>query len=182
MKALGSRPVLCIGSGWQNYGIPEQLVAWGPLLNIIYNLGQVCVNIHGASQVQGADRQLDLNNRVFDLAMAGCCQVCDNPEAIRQCFGDDEVVAVREPKEWVEWVLFMLDRHIEAESYRQKALQRALRDHTWQRRATKFLEIAEPLFAQWQPDRDWDLKPPVMVVFAEGKRRMKMAFSGLTKR
>jgi hypothetical protein len=97
MEALGSRPILCVGSGWQKYGMPEQLVAWGPVLNVIYNLGKVCINIHASSQVQGPDKQIDLNNRVFDLSMAGCCQVCDNPEAVRRCFENDEIASAQEP-------------------------------------------------------------------------------------
>jgi hypothetical protein len=176
MEAIGSKSILCVGSGWQKYGMPEQLVAWGPVLNVIYNLGKVCINIHTSSQVQGPDKQIDLNNRVFDLAMAGCCQVCDNPEAVRQCFGKDEIAFAQEPNEWVERVLFLLDHPAEAESLRHKGLRRAQSDHTWSKRASEFLKIIEPRHANWKPEGVENVRPHLGMVLAEGKRRLKSKF------
>ena len=173
MEALGSRPILCVGSGWQKYGMPEQLVAWGPVLNVIYNLGNVCINIHASSQVKGPDKQIDLNNRVFDLAMAGCCQVCDNSEAVRLCFGNDEVASAQEPHEWVERVLFLLDHPAEAEALRHKALRRAQSDHTWSQRASEFIKIIEPKHTNWKSEGIKTVRPHLGMVFAEIKRRVK---------
>ena len=173
LKSLGSRNFLFIGSGWQKYGIPEQLVAWGPLLNAIYNLGRVCINIHTDEQSQGENQGIDLNNRVFDLAMAGCCQVCDNPDAIKRCFDENEVATAKNPEDWVEQVFSILDDPARAESMRQNAFRRAMRDHTWHQRAGEFLEILEPLYARWQPDKVGTLTTPVRIMLAEGNRRVK---------
>ena len=173
LKSLRPQSILCIGSGWERYGIPEQLLAWGPALNVVYNLGRVCINIHTSSQVQGVDRQIDMNNRVFDLAMAGCCQICDNPEAVKLCFSDDEVVSVESPEEWTERVLFMLSHPAKAERYRQKALNRARQDHTWHQRAGEFLRIVKPLYENWSPDEVGKIRPHLGIIFGEIKRRAK---------
>lgn len=173
IKALTNRPFMCIGTGWQQYGIPEQVIAWGPLLNTIYNLGRVCINIHTKSQVQGKELQLDLNNRVFDLALAGCCQVCDNPEAVRTCFNKDEVAATENPKEWVELVLHMLSHPLDVEAYRKKALFRALKDHSWHKRAGDFVRMIE----KSDRGRCWgqigDIKPHSGILCAEAIRQIK---------
>ena len=126
IKAVGQKSFLFVGSGGQEYGFPEQLIAWGALLNLIYNLSCVCVNIHTSSQVKGKNLQVHLNNRVFDLAMAGCCQVCDNSEAVKLCFDEDEVICAKTPSEWVDQVLFMLAHPEVAESFRRKAFETCL--------------------------------------------------------
>ena len=45
MQAAHSRKVLFIGPGWERYGFPSQCIAWGELLNVVYNLAHICVNI-----------------------------------------------------------------------------------------------------------------------------------------
>ena len=44
---LGHDSVLLVGPGWEGLGYPRQsvAVAWGPLLNVLYNLGRVCVRM-----------------------------------------------------------------------------------------------------------------------------------------
>ena len=142
LKRLGQRPALFVGPGWEKYGLPSQIVAYGELLNVIYNLGRVCINFHSAEQKQGEQVRVDLNNRVFDLAMAGCVQVSDNTEGLRWHFRDDEVIMAETPNEWVDQVL----THIEApeeqqQGIRQRAQRRALADHTWDQRGRQLLDF-----------------------------------------
>ena len=136
--------MLLMGGGWEKHGIPAQCVAYGPLVNVLYNLGRVCINFHGLEQCRGAQRQLDLNNRVFDLAMAGCVQVCDNPEAVRRHFGATEVFAEATPEAWVARVLECLARpEEELAPMRAAARARALAEHTWAHRGRLFLSWIE---------------------------------------
>ena len=173
MKQIGSRNLLCVGTGWQKYGIPNQLVTWGSLLNVIYNLGKVCVNVHTDTQILGQEKQLDLNNRVFDLAMAGCCQVCDNPDAVRFCFDDDEIVATNDPKEWAKRVIHLVDDSQSAERLRQKVFLRAHRDHMWSHRAKEFLGYILTRLPRWQPVSAAILQPSLGMLLTEVKRQTK---------
>ena len=141
LPAVGDRPCLFIGKGWTRYGMPNQLVAWGDFLNVIYNLGRVCINIHFDDEKQGREAGgLNLNNRLFDYALAGCFQVSDNPEAVYLHFSPDEVVAVDSVEEWVDRILYYLAHPEEKEPFREKARQRALREHTWHHRAAEFVD------------------------------------------
>jgi len=182
MKQIGSRNLLCVGTGWQKYGIPNQLVAWGSLLNVIYNLGKVCVNVHTDAQILGQEKQLDLNNRVFDLAMAGCCQISDNSEAVRFVFREDEVVATNEPQAWIDCVIDLIDHPVEAESFRRKALQRALCDHTWLARATEFLGRINGLLPRWKPVPIPFAGLSLALFLAKSPRRIKRMISKISQR
>lgn len=142
LKRLGRRPALFVGPGWERYGIPGQLVAYGELLNVIYNLARVCINFHSAEQKRGEQVHVDLNNRVFDLAMAGCVQVSDNTEGLRWHFREDEVIMAESPKEWVDRVLTLIEAPEEQrQGIRQRARRRALADHTWDQRGRQLLDF-----------------------------------------
>lgn len=153
MKAAGKRKILFIGPGWERYGFPSQSIAWGDFLNIIYNLAHICVNICNDQQKLGADSRLDANNRLFDLAMAGCFQVSNAPQVVRCYFDAAEVVAVDPPDEWVSAIMYFLDHPSEMEPFRIAARKRALEEHTWQHRAKMFLEMIESHLPTWRECR-----------------------------
>jgi hypothetical protein len=143
LKKIDLRRTLFIGGGWQKYGIPAQSVAYGPLVNVLYNLGRVCINLHAPEQCRGRREQLDANNRLFDLAMAGCVQVSDNPEAVRMHFDEGEVYAESTAGAWVERVMECLARPEEdLIAIRRAARARALAEHTWKARGASFLAWA----------------------------------------
>jgi len=141
MPLMKDRRYLFIGNDWDRYGIPKQLVAWGDLLNVIYNLGRICINIHLDEQKMGREAGgLNLNNRVFDYALAGSFQISDNPEGVYIYFNDDEIVAVAGIDDWVDKIFYYLDHPEKTETFREKARQRVLNEHTWYQRAAKFVE------------------------------------------
>ena len=144
LERIDPRRMLLIGGGWEKFGIPAQTLAYGPVVNVLYNLARVSINFHAPEQGRGAEIQLDLNNRVFDLAMAGCVQVCDNPEAVRRHFGPTEVFAEATPEAWVARVLDCLARpEEELAPMRAAARARALAEHTWAHRGRLFLSWIE---------------------------------------
>lgn len=149
MKVAGNRKVSFIGPGWQRYGFPSQSIAWGDLLNIVYNLAHICVNISNDEGKMGVDRRLDANNRLFDLAMAGCFQVSNAPLVVRCYFDESEVVAVDPPEEWVSAIMYYLDHPAESEAFQIAAWKRALAEHTWQHRAKKFVEMIDTHLPAW---------------------------------
>ena len=132
--------ILLIGSGWEKYGFPLQLIAHGELLNLIYNSSKICVNISNDEQKLGEDKCLDLNNRVFDLAMAGCFQISNAPNIIRKYFTENEVCAVDDPEDWIEAIDQYLSNKKGREEMSQKASDKALNDHTWEKRSEKFTQ------------------------------------------
>lgn len=141
LAELPDRKILFLGSGWEKYGYPFQTIAWGELLNIIYNLSHICLNISNDEQKDTASTpRLDANNRLFDLAMAGCFQISNAPKLVRHYFDDSEVVAIDSPKEWVSAVRYYLDNPDETQPFRTAARQRALADHDWKNRAKSFID------------------------------------------
>jgi glycosyltransferase involved in cell wall biosynthesis len=127
-----------LGSGGEKFDVPLQPVTWGPVLNLCYNISRVGLNYHAVSQKTGIHERLDLNNRVFDLAAAGCFQVVDSVAAVRQLFGPDEVVAFDEPDEWIDAALYYLRNPELSTPYKKKARERVLAEHTWDHRARQF--------------------------------------------
>ena len=151
LSQASDRKLMFIGPGWERYGFPRQSVAWGDTLNVFYNLARVCVNIHNDQQNQGPDARLDANNRLFDLAMAGCFQVSNAPQIVRSYFSAEEVVAAESPEQWVAEVVFHLNHPNMREPYQRAARKRACAEHTWAHRACRFLELAEANLSGWQP-------------------------------
>ncbi|MBU0767692.1 MAG: glycosyltransferase, partial [Proteobacteria bacterium] len=144
LEELHDRKILFVGSGWEKYGYPFQTIAWGELLNIIYNLSNICLNISNDEQ-KNADSipRMDANNRLFDLAMAGCFQISNAPQLVRHYFDDLEVVAIDSPKEWVSAIRYYLDNPEETHSFRVAAHKRALADHDWKNRAKNLIAEIE---------------------------------------
>ncbi len=150
MKRSSEVKVQLIGPGWERYGYPFQCVAWGDLLNQIYNMARVCVNIVNDEQEAGPETRLDANHRLFDLAMAGCLQVCNAPQVVREYFDESEVPAYDDPEEWVSAVLYYLEHPVEAHERQTAARCRALAEHTWDHRASKFIKLVENSLNDWE--------------------------------
>jgi glycosyltransferase involved in cell wall biosynthesis len=141
--------ILLIGAGWERYGHPFQIVAHGKLLNIIYNLGKVCLNVHNDIQYSGQDRQMDANNRVFDLAMAGCFQINNAKDLIGKYFTEEEVVAFDEPVKLIEQIDYFLQHEDERAEMSRRSMQKANAQHTWNNRASDFIRVIGDHYLNW---------------------------------
>jgi len=151
LKQLDPSRLAFVGGGWQKYKIPTQSVhgltadSPGPperirLTNKLYNLAKVCINVHAPEQTRGAAIQLDSNNRLFDVAMAGGVQVSDNPDAVHMHFDDAEVLTAADPAGWVRLVLENVAKPAsQTAALRAAARKRALAEHTWKHRGETFL-------------------------------------------
>lgn len=153
LRAAHSHNALFVGPGWERFGFPSQSIAWGDLLNLLYNLAHVCINISNDEQKAGVDKRLDANNRLFDLAMAGCFQISNAPQVVRRYFDKSEVVAIDPPDEWVAAIMYYLDHPAETEPFRVAARKRALAEHAWQHRATQFVDMIEAHLPAWRGSR-----------------------------
>lgn len=146
--------MLLLGNGWGNYGFPTQLVAHGELLNAIYNLGKVCINIVNNGQFRFPDVRLDVNNRLFDLALAGCFQVSNAKQLISKYFNDNEVVAEDDPDTWVDKIEYYLDHPDERNRLAANAREKAVMEHTWDARASEFLKQVESNLSGFQQNQE----------------------------
>ena len=184
LRAFPRDRVLVVGSGWERFGIADQQLEWGPLLNILYNLATVCVNVHGAEQVRGRDTQLDANNRLFDLAMAGRCQVSDSPELVSDYFSPDEVPAEDDPSAWVERVKELAADPQAAKEYGARARSHALERHTWDVRAGEFsARLRQRLANRSEADSRLTIGPALRVRMItddlhRGARRLRRSVGG----
>lgn len=152
MKAANNLRVLLIGPGWERYGYPFQCLAWGDLLNLVYNAAYICVNILNDEQKRGAQTRLDANHRLFDLAMAGCFQVSNAPQVVRRYFDGSEALAFDTPEEWVTAILYYLAHPSQTDSYRVAARRRVLAEHTWDHRATRFIKLVRSSLDDWRKE------------------------------
>lgn len=150
IRTLKNYNLQFIGPGWEHCGFPSQSIAWGNTLNILYNLSKICINISNDQEKAGKEKRLDANNRLFDLAMAGCFQISNAPQIVRHYFDESEVIAIDPPDEWVDTIRYYLAHPSEMESFRVAARQRALTEHTWGNRAEKFLEFINNHLPGWR--------------------------------
>jgi hypothetical protein len=151
VEALGPDKVLFVGLGWETLGYPAQSIAWGGLLNIVYNLGKVCLNIHGEEQYDQPEVRLDANNRLFDLAMAGRCQVANGNALVSRYFDRIETATADTPAEFVDLVKYFLAHPDEAKTVGEAARSKALALHTWDHRARLLVGWLEDGLAAWHP-------------------------------
>ncbi len=149
IRVAKSYKILLLGSGWEEFGYPVQSIAWGETLNAIYNMSEICINIANEEQNLGRNSRQDANNRLFDLAMAGCFQVSNAKNLVRNYFTEQEVVAVDSPTEWVDIIMYYLKHPNEMASYRKAAHKRAVQEHTWRKRAEFFLEKVNLHSSTW---------------------------------
>lgn len=149
LKAAKSHKVLLLGSGWEEFGYPVQSIAWGETLNAIYNMSAICINIANEEQNEGNQKRQDANNRLFDLGMAGCFQVSNAKNLVRNYFSTKEVVVADSPAEWVDTIMYYLKHPDEMIPFRNAAYKRAIQDHTWRQRAEYFLEKINLHLSTW---------------------------------
>lgn len=98
---------------------------------------KVTLNMHADASVRFAS-----NMRLFESTGAGGCLLTDWKENIPQLFEPDrEIVTYRSVAECIEKSKWLIARPRECEAIGRAAQQRALRDHTYKRRAERLAEI-----------------------------------------
>ncbi|VBB45110.1 hypothetical protein TRIP_D300077 [uncultured Paludibacter sp.] len=133
--------VFLAGAGWDKYGFPYRIITHGKDTNTLYNESKVCINIHNDRQYLGIDKEMDANNRLFDLAMAGCCQVSNGEQMISRYFEKDEIATADNADEWIKKIDFYLKNEKERDKRGENARNRALKEHTWNARAKYFIQL-----------------------------------------
>jgi spore maturation protein CgeB len=100
------------------------------------------LNLHASATHKGVDPEYDaINPRVFETAACGGFQLCDACQGLDRFFDlESELPVYRNLQELRERIDYFLDHPEERNAVAKRARERALRDHTYDRRAAEMLE------------------------------------------
>jgi len=126
------------GMSYNGYGVPfipyEQA-------NTIRNSTKVNINFHYDYQIEGLGHipdRVDLNQSVYNIALAGAFQICDHP-LVSELF--DSSIVVSDKQNWVDTVNYYLHNKEAREQLAMKSYKIAIEKHTWKARMKEFLEM-----------------------------------------
>lgn len=107
----------------------------------IFNSTDINLNLHSSTERDGVDPYGDfLNPRVFELASAGAFQLVDEREYLKDCFEiGKEMITFSSTPDLKEKISYYLAHPGERVAVTQKARERALRDHTYDKRIEQML-------------------------------------------
>lgn len=103
---------------------------------------KINLNLHSSTTHSGVDPAADaINPRVFEIAACGGFQLCDPCKGLERFFDfDSELPVYRSLPELREKVAYYLERPDERRAIATRARDRALRDHTYEKRAQQMLD------------------------------------------
>jgi spore maturation protein CgeB len=111
----------------------------------IFSGTDVNLNVHSADHVTGLDPDPDyVNPRTFELAACGAFQLVDRRDPLPALFDDSEAVAFGDVKEMRALCTHYLQRPDERAAIAAHAEQRALAEHTYDRRVARIMADALP--------------------------------------
>lgn len=108
-------------------GVPASFTPPGFDLGAAYRAAAIAPNVHTLRQ---RSHMTQLNDRVFQIAGFGGCQICDNP-LISEVFAADEVALGLSPASFVEIARQLLRDPQRRQNMGVRAHARALKDHHW---------------------------------------------------
>lgn len=150
VRELVDYPVRIWGPGWDRVADPRvrALVAgpaaWGREKLAIYSGARLCLNPHHPlNDIMG------VNNRTFELAAAGACQLVDLKEDLATLFKPgEEIVGFRDLGELKRQLEHYLAHPDEARAIGQNARRRALAEHTVRHRLDEITAVMRERFGQ----------------------------------
>ena len=105
----------------------------------LYRSAKICLNLnHNQSKFDG------INQRMLEIAACGGFQLCDFRDGFSEIFEDKkEIVYFKDSTEIPDLVDFYLKNEALRKSIIQKGMEKILRDHSFDSRAKKVLEIVK---------------------------------------
>lgn len=126
------------GMTYKNYGIP--FLPYNQS-NTIRNQSKININFHYDYQRDNEgypkDR-VDLNQSVYNIALAGAFQLCDHPLVLSLFEGS---IVTANWQEWPELFEYYLNNDEERTKLASKSYEIAIKNHTWKARMQEFLQI-----------------------------------------
>jgi spore maturation protein CgeB len=145
VRELAAYPLRLWGSGWLRTSDPEirRLVAGPAVLGrdklCVYSGSTLSLNHH-----HPMNDIVGVNNRTFELAATGACQVVDLKEDLATLFKPgEELVAYRDLSELRRQLDYHLAHPDEARAIGANARRRALAEHTARHRVQEMLDVVE---------------------------------------
>lgn len=125
------------GMQYKNFGVP--FLAYDQS-NDIRNKSKININFHYDYQRLGegspADR-VDLNQSVYNIALAGAFQICDH-HLVSELF--DGSIIVADSAHWPELIEYYMHHDDERNALANRSYEIAIEKHTWKARMREFLE------------------------------------------
>jgi spore maturation protein CgeB len=109
----------------------------------IFNASKINLNLHSSSYHEGVDPVGDfVNPRTFELASCGAFQLVDYRAEFDGLFKiGEEIICFRDLRDIREKIRYYLDNSEEREKIAEKARERALKYHTFEKRMEEMLEF-----------------------------------------
>jgi spore maturation protein CgeB len=150
VRELAKYPVRLWGGGWDRAESPEvrDMVAgghvWGRAKLAVYSGSTLSLNHH-----HPMNDIVGVNNRTFELAASGACQVVDLKDDLPALFKPgEEIVGYRDLGELHRQLEYYLAHPDEARAIGENARRRALAEHTVRHRIEEMLAIMEQRFGK----------------------------------
>ncbi len=150
VSELSGYPLRLWGAGWDRSESPtvRAMVAGGPVWGraklAVYSGSTLSLNQH-----HPMNDIVGVNTRTFELAASGACQVVDLKEELAPLFTPrEEIVAYRDLAELGRQLDYYLAHPDEARDIGQRALKRALREHTLRHRIEEMLDVVQKRFGR----------------------------------
>lgn len=109
----------------------------------IFNATDININLHSSSERDGVDPTGDfVNPRTFELSAAGAFQLVDERSLLADCFvPGEEIITFSSESELRQKIDYYLEHPEEREAIANRGRERALRDHTYEKRLEQMLSI-----------------------------------------
>ncbi len=133
LQKLGIK-VTCFGKGWENGPLSDEEMVK------LYSRSRINIGFGGV----GHSRKLMcLKGRDFEVPMSGGLYLTqDNPELSLVYEVGKEILTYKNEKDCAEKIQWLLANPEEAAKIRKAGRERALKDHTWEKRFEKVLRLA----------------------------------------
>jgi spore maturation protein CgeB len=150
VSELSGYPLRLWGAGWDRSDSPRGRAmvgggpVWGRAKLAVYSGSTLSLNQH-----HPMNDIVGVNTRTFELAASGACQVVDLKEELAPLFTPrEEIVAYRDLAELGRQLDYYLAHPDEARDIGQRALKRALREHTLRHRIEEMLDVVQKRFGR----------------------------------
>ena len=126
--------VVTFGPGWENGSLSnEEMVK-------LYSRSRINLGFAGVGY---SKKLMCLKGRDFEVPMSGGLYLTqDNPELSLVYEVGKEIVTYKDAKDCAQKIKYLLDHPEEAEKIRKAGRERALKDHTWEKRFEQIFKMA----------------------------------------
>jgi len=133
-RLFAQYPGFIHGPGWRN----DNKKPFNPDRDrYIYSRGKVGINLHINESIKYPN---ELNERTYMLAACGIPQLVDNAKLITQYFGSDCCFIGKNPEEYYELFVYILENPGESEKRELKAIKKVFNNYTTFKRAESFIQ------------------------------------------